>query len=138
MLDQSGSVQIDGLTYTFEREQQFTGLRSNATRHRNRVAGLSAADHRHLPDDVLPHHRIWIRVTPEAGGGSLVQLASPDRQDATFTRQFAEVAAGLAGALGEATHWVRRGRGEGLEPGRWRTLRCERTWWRKLGRRNWV
>lgn len=121
VLDQSGSVQIDGLTYTFEREQQFTGLLVKRDPGTGIVwLGCLLLIIGTCLTMFFRHHRIWIRVTPEAGGGSLVQLASPDRQDATFTRQFAEVAAGLAGTLAEADALGEAdagGAGERLEPG---------------------
>ena len=44
----------------------------------------------------LRHHRIWFRVTETDDGGSLVHLASPDRQDATFARRFDEISARLS------------------------------------------
>lgn len=101
ILDQGGEVTIEGLTYTFEREQQFTGLlvkRDPGTwlvwlGSALLVIGTCATM-------FFRHHRVWIRVT-EHEDGSLVQMASPDRQDVTFTRRFNEMGAELAEKLND-------------------------------------
>ncbi len=100
VLDQSGSVEVDGLRFTFEREQQFTGLLVKRDPGTGIVwFGFLLLIIGTCSTMFFRHHRIWIRVTPVADGGSLVQLASPDREDPGFARQFAEVGAGLAGVL---------------------------------------
>lgn len=108
LLDQGGQVDVDGLTFQFEREQQFTGLLVK----RDPGAGVVWLGCALLVIGTcltmfLRHHRIWVRVTPiedESGpaGGSLVQLASPDKQDATFARRFDEIGAALDGKLSTA------------------------------------
>lgn len=104
VLDQSGSIEVDGFTYTFDREQQFTGL---LVKHDPGTGvvwfGFLLLIIGTCITMFFRHHRIWIRVTPGDGGGSVVQLASPDRQDATFARQFGQVADGLALKLSETT-----------------------------------
>ncbi len=99
ILDQGASIEVAGLTYTFEREQQFTGLlvkRDPGTW----VVWLGSAM---LIIGIcltmfLRHHRIWFRLT-QLADGCRVQMASPDRQDATFARRFEQLAAELSGQL---------------------------------------
>ncbi len=101
IVDQGGQVEVEGLTYTFEREQQFTGLLVK----RDPGAGIVWLGCALLVIGTcltmfFRHHRIWFRIT-ETEDGSLVQLASPDRQDATFTRRFTEIGENLAAQLAE-------------------------------------
>lgn len=96
ILDQGTGIDVDGLTYTFEREQQFTGLlvkRDPGTW----VVWLGSAMLiiGTCLTMFLRHHRIWFRVT-ETDDGCRVQMASPDRQDATFARNFHQLAAELS------------------------------------------
>ncbi|MDI9628435.1 MAG: cytochrome c biogenesis protein ResB [Acidobacteriota bacterium] len=96
ILDQGGYVDVDGLTYTFEREQQFTGLLVKRDPGVGVVwLGSALLILGTCLTLLLRHHRIWFRVT-ETDDGSLVQMASPDRQDATFARRFGELAAKLS------------------------------------------
>ncbi len=100
VLNQGGSVEVDGLSYTFEREQQYTGMIVKRDPGTGIVwFGFLLLIVGTCATMFFRHHRIWIRVTEEPEGGSLVQLASPDRQDPGFTRQFGEVSEGLATAL---------------------------------------
>ena len=97
ILDQGGYVSVDGLTYTFEREQQFTGLLVKRDPGTGVVwLGSALLVLGTCLTMFLRHHRIWFRVTETGDGGSLVQLASPDRQDATFARRFDEISARLS------------------------------------------
>lgn len=91
VLDQGGSVEVDGLSYSFEREQQFTGMLVKRDPGAGGLVGFLLLVIGTCGTMLFRHHRIWIRVTDSDDGGSLVQLASPDRQDPSFTRQFAEV-----------------------------------------------
>lgn len=96
VLDQGGRVDVEGLTFAFEREQQFTGL---LVKH-DPGAGIVWLGFFLLTIGTCAtlffrHHRIWVRATAE-GDGSLIQLASPDRADAAFARRFAELGDRLA------------------------------------------
>lgn len=95
VLDQSEQIEIDGLTYTFEREQQYTGLLVKRDPGAWVVwLGCALLMIGTCATMFFRHHRIWIRISP-TDQGSLVQLASPDRQDTSFTRRFDELGATL-------------------------------------------
>ncbi|MGI5952467.1 MAG: cytochrome c biogenesis protein ResB [Brooklawnia sp.] len=89
VLDQGGSVDVDGLTFTFEREQQYTGILVKRDPGTGIVwLGCALLVIGTCATMFLRHHRIWFRVTGTEDGSCLVQLASQDRQDATFARRF--------------------------------------------------
>lgn len=92
VLDQGGSVTVEGLTYSFEREQQFTGLLVKRDPGTAVVwLGCALLIIGTCSTMFLRHHRIWFRVQAGPDGDSLVQMASPDRADTIFARQFAEI-----------------------------------------------
>lgn len=91
VLDQGGHVEVDGFTIAFEREQQFTGMIVKRDPGAAIVwLGSALLVIGTCMTMFLRHHRIWFRVT-ETDDGTLVQLASPDRKDVSFTRQFNEI-----------------------------------------------
>ena len=103
ILDQGDQVEVDGLTITFEREAQFTGILVKKDPGAGVVwLGCALLVIGTCATMFFRHHRIWFRVTETDGGGSLVQFASQDRQDTTFTRRFEELGSSLADQLGEA------------------------------------
>lgn len=106
VLDQGGHIEVEGLTFTFEREQQYTGLIVK----RDPGAWIVWLGSAMLVIGTcltmfFRHHRIWFRVS-ETDDGTLVQLASPDRQDATFKRQFDEITADLTAALTDSSERI--------------------------------
>lgn len=99
ILDPGGHVEVDGLNFTFEREQQFTGMIVKRDPGAGVVwLGCALLVIGTCATMFFRHHRIWIRVTG-TDSGSLVQLASPDRQDTTFSRRFDEIGARLTEQL---------------------------------------
>lgn len=86
LLDMGQPTQVGELSLTFEREQQFTGmiLRRDPgtavvwTGFVLLVAGTCMTM-------FFRHQRLWVRVS-DSDEGTVVQLASPDRGDSTFTR----------------------------------------------------
>ena len=103
ILDQGDQVEVDGLVFTFEREAQFTGILVKKDPGAGVVwLGCALLVIGTCATMFFRHHRIWFRVTETDDGGSLVQFASQDRQDTTFTRRFEELGSSLADQLGEA------------------------------------
>lgn len=98
LVSQGEPTTISGLTYTFQRERQFTGLLVTRdpgaawvwTGSALMVLGLILVL-------MFRHRRIWVRVRP-AGEGSEIRLASPVRRDTGFASWFGRFAAGI-GAL---------------------------------------
>jgi cytochrome c biogenesis protein len=88
VVDQGKPVTISGLTYTFERTRQFTGLT---------VARDPGANFVWLGSTLLviglfmvfffPHRRIWVRVRKTAGGSEIL-CASTMKRDVAFKPQF--------------------------------------------------
>lgn len=91
-IDAGVPTKVGTYTYTFEREQKFTGLivrRDPGTGIVWAGFGLLAAGT--FLTMFLRHHRVWLRVTEEADGAR-VRMASPDRQDSGFARSFTDMA----------------------------------------------
>jgi len=92
VVSQGQSAVVDGLTYTYERNRQYTGL---TVKHDNGswVVGLGSA----LlilgcyMVFFMPHRRVWIRVRENAGGGSRVVLGAPLKRDPAFEPIFKDI-----------------------------------------------
>lgn len=88
VLSQGSPMTIDGLTYTFERTRQFTGLI---------VARDPGAIFVWIGSALLvlgtvlvfffPHRRIWVRIR-KSKGGSEINIASTKKRDTAFPPQF--------------------------------------------------
>ncbi|WP_127843018.1 cytochrome c biogenesis protein ResB [Actinomyces wuliandei] len=94
VLDTGVPTQVGGHTFTFEREQQFTGM----IVRRDPGAGVVWVGFALLAVGTcatmfFPHRRLWVRVTDTGGSRkeALVQMASPDRRDSSFTRLFTDM-----------------------------------------------
>lgn len=88
VVDQGRATTIAGLTYTFQRTRQFTGLIVS----RDPGAWLVWLGSALLVLGIVmvfffPHRRIWVRVR-RSDTGSQVSLASSMRRDLTFETQF--------------------------------------------------
>lgn len=89
---------IGDLTYTFERERQYTGLIVSRDPGAPWVwAGSVLLMLGTCAAMFFRHRRLWVRVLP-AGTGSEIRLASPDRPDPTFRSRFDEMVGALGGA----------------------------------------
>lgn len=97
---------IGELTYTFQRERQYTGLIVSQDPGAAWVwAGSILLMLGTCTTMFFRHRRVWVRVTPTAGG-SEVRIASPDRFDITFETRFDD----MVGALTAPTrHGLREG-----------------------------
>lgn len=86
LLDMGTPTAVGEFTLTFVREQQFTGMILRRDPGTPIVwAGFALLVVGTCMTMFFRHQRLWLRVS-EAGEGTLVQMASPDRQDSGFTR----------------------------------------------------
>lgn len=103
VITQGTPTVIGDLTYTFERESQYTGLIVSRDPGAAWVwAGSILLMLGTCASMFFRHRRLWVRVLP-AGTGSEVRLASPDRPDPTFRSRFESMVGALGGGPGEDT-----------------------------------
>ncbi len=92
VIDQGVPTEIEGVVFTFEREQKYTGLMVSRDHGAPWVwAGSLLLILGTWFTMGLRHHRVWVRVTPH-GEHSIVRLACPDRIDLTFEPRFRRLA----------------------------------------------
>jgi cytochrome c biogenesis protein len=97
VIAQGAPATIGELTYTFEREQQYTGLIVSRDPGAAWVwAGSILLMLGTCAAMFFRHRRLWVRALP-AGTGSEVRIASPDRPDPAFRARFDEMVAALGG-----------------------------------------
>lgn len=96
VLTQGVPVELEGLTWTFERESKYAGLM--VSRDHGAVwvyTGSVLLMIGTFFTMYLRHHRIWVRVQPH-GDHSIVKLGCSDRIDLSFQPQFTGLARDLA------------------------------------------
>lgn len=92
VLSQGVPTQIGELSYTFQRERQYTGLIVKQDRGAWIVwLGSLLIVLGTCYTMFFTHRRIWVRVTPTADGAQ-VQLAAPDRPDSMAAQKFNDLA----------------------------------------------
>lgn len=97
IIDQNTPAELAGLTFTFDRERRYTGLIVSQDPGEPWVwTGCLLLVLGTCWTMFLRHRRIWVRVHPTTDGGSEIRLASPDRPDSGFQRQFHAVVTALA------------------------------------------
>ena len=92
VVEQGRSVEVDGLTYTFERNRQYTGL--TVKRDPGSIFVWVGSILLILGSCLVffvPHRRIWVRVRPNADGTSHVMVAAPLKRDPAFEPVFRHV-----------------------------------------------
>jgi cytochrome c biogenesis protein len=91
---------INGLTFTFERETQFTGL-SVAKDPGVMIVWLGCLllMGGFVAVFMLPHRRIWARIVSVPAGPTTVALASAGRKDVTQGTEFADLVVDVRAAL---------------------------------------
>ena len=98
-LDMGTPTTLGDYTFTFEREQQFTGMIVKKDPGTGIVwFGFLLLLIGTCMTMFARHRRMWVRVT-ETDDGALVQMASPDRQDSGFTRFFTDMAVRVSGGM---------------------------------------
>lgn len=101
VLSQGRPQTIAGLSYTFVRERQFTGL----IVARDPGVWLVWTGSVLLIGGIFlvfffPHRRIWVAARPVPGGGSVLRVATQPKRDTAFEPQFRAVVADLERAAG--------------------------------------
>lgn len=100
-LDTGTPTTLGDYTFTFEREQQFTGMIVKKDPGTGIVwFGFLLLFVGTCMTMFARHRRMWVRVT-ETDDGALVQMASPDRQDSGFTRFFTDMTVRVSSAMSE-------------------------------------
>jgi cytochrome c biogenesis protein len=99
-IDQGKPTVIEDLTFTFERETQFTGL-SVAKDPGVMIVwfGCLLLMGGFVAVFLLPHRRIWARIAPLPGGRTSVALACAGRKDVTQGTEFADLVVDVRAAL---------------------------------------
>jgi len=92
IITQGQPAVIEDLTFTFEREQKYTGLMVSRDPGATWVwvGSILLLLGTYLTMG-LRHHRVWVRVTPH-GPHSIVRLGCPDRIDLAFEPRFRRLA----------------------------------------------
>lgn len=102
-LDPGQSVSGVGLTATFNRERQYTGLMVSRDPGAPIVWLASALLMLGTVATMfLRHHRIWLRIEPREGGATVL-MGCPDRPDTVFEGKFRQLAEVLGTQPGEET-----------------------------------
>jgi cytochrome c biogenesis protein len=89
VLDQGTSATISGLTVTFDRESQFTGL--NVARDPGVTLvwlGALLLFVGFVIRFTVPHKRVWARITARGNGGAVLGLASLGNRETTLATEF--------------------------------------------------
>lgn len=101
-LDTGTPTPLGDYTFTFEREQQFTGMIVKKDPGTGLVwFGFLLLFVGTCMTMLARHRRLWVRVT-ETDDGALVQMASPDRQDSGFTRFFTDMTVRVSKEMSDA------------------------------------
>ena len=88
VVDQGKAATIDGLSYTFERPRQFTGLTVARDPGANFVwVGSTLLVLGLFLVFFFPHRRVWVRIR-ETSGGTEILCASNMKRDVAFEPQF--------------------------------------------------
>jgi cytochrome c biogenesis protein len=89
VLDQGTPATLGGLTVTFDRESQFTGL--NVARDPGVLLvwlGCFLLFFGFVIRFTIPHKRLWARITARPNGGAVLAMASLGRRDAALGTEF--------------------------------------------------
>ena len=100
VIDQSVATAIGELTFTFEREAQFTGL--NVARDPGVPLiwiGSALLFIGFLVRFMVPHKRVWARITGRPNGGAVVALATLAQKDVTAGTEFETLVTDIRAAL---------------------------------------
>ncbi len=100
VLDQGSAGTVGGLTVTFDRESQFTGL-SVARDPGVTLVWLGALllFVGFVIRFTIPHKRVWARITARGNGGAVLGLASLGNREAALTTEFENLVTTVRQAL---------------------------------------
>ncbi len=100
VIDQGSPVTMSNLTVTFDRESQFTGL--NVSRDPGVMLvwlGGALLFLGFALRFLLPHKRVWARITPRGKDGSVLAMASLGSRDAALGTDFEKLVSDVRSAL---------------------------------------
>jgi cytochrome c biogenesis protein len=100
VIDQGVATVVGGVTFTFQREEKFSGLSISRDPGAPLIwIGSFLLFGGFVVVFMFPHRRIWARITARPDGGAAVQLASIGRKDTTAGIEFTELVNDLRAAL---------------------------------------
>jgi cytochrome c biogenesis protein len=100
-LDQGTAAALAGLTFTFERESQYTSLKIASDPGMPLVwLGCTLLVAGFAVGLLFPHRRVWARLEPRPGGGTRLAIASTSRYDTGVDTEFGAVVDDIRGSLG--------------------------------------
>lgn len=103
VIDMGVATSAGDYSFTFQREQQFTGMILRSDPGTGIVwAGFALLVVGTCMTMFFRHQRLWVRVS-ETEEGTLVQMASPDRRDSGFTRFVTDMVERVSTQLTSAT-----------------------------------
>lgn len=103
VIDMGAATPVGEYSFTFQREQQFTGMILRSDPGTGIVwVGFALLVVGTCMTMFFRHQRLWVRVS-ETKEGTLVQMASPDRRDSGFTRFVTDMVERVSTQLAGAT-----------------------------------
>ena len=99
-IDQGVASTVGGVTFTFQREEKFTGLAISSDPGAPLIwLGSFLLFAGFVMVFMFPHRRLWGRIAPRPDGGAAVLVASIGRKDTTAGLEFTELVNDLRAAL---------------------------------------
>jgi cytochrome c biogenesis protein len=99
-IDQGTATTVGGVSFTFQREEKFSGLAISRDPGAPLIwIGSFLLFAGFVIVFMFPHRRIWGRIDPRPDGGAAVRLASIGRKDTTAGIEFTELVNDLRAAL---------------------------------------
>jgi cytochrome c biogenesis protein len=96
VVNQGASADVAGLTYTFERNRQYTGLTVKQDRGSWLVwVGSALLILGSYLVFFMPHRRIWARVRSNDDGTSRVMVGAPLKRDPAFEPVFKDIVSSI-------------------------------------------
>ena len=96
IVNQGASTDVDGLTYTFERNRAYTGLTVKQDRGSWVVwVGSALLILGSYLVFFMPHRRIWARIVPNEDGTSRVKLGAAIKRDPAFEPLFKDIVSSI-------------------------------------------
>jgi cytochrome c biogenesis protein len=99
-IDQGVATEVEGLTFTFDREAKFTGLSvANDPGTPFVWLGCILLVVGFVIRLYVPYRRVWGRMVARPGGGTTLSIAAVGRRDTGFDAEFTTIVTDIRGAL---------------------------------------
>jgi cytochrome c biogenesis protein len=99
-IDQGVATEIEGLSFTFDREAKFTGLSVASDPGTPLVwLGCFLLVVGFVIRLYVPYRRVWGRLVARPGGGTTLSIAAVGRRDTGFDAEFTSIVTDIRGAL---------------------------------------